>query len=156
MSYELEGSIKVIGETASFGAKGFTKRELVITTSADRYPQDIKLEFVKDKTSLLDNFRVGQSVKVGFDIRGGEYNGRYFVNLTGWKIENSDGSGSPSGDSGGRPSGNSRPQQGGGNRGGGGGGYQQRGGDEGGGGGRSNKKFTEDDFNQEPKDEYPF
>jgi hypothetical protein len=155
MSYELEGSIKVIGETASFGAKGFTKRELVVTTSADRYPQDIKLEFVKEKTSLLDNFRVGQSVKVGFDIRGGEYNGRYFVNLTGWKIENADGSGGGGGDSGGRSSGGSRPAQsgGGGGRqggGGGGGGYEQRD------GGKAKGKFTEEDFNQEPRDEYPF
>ena len=143
MSYELEGNIKLIGETASYGAKGFTKRELVVTTSADRFPQDIKLEFVKEKTSLLDSYRVGQAVKVSFDLRGGEYNGKHFVNLTGWKIEASDGSSSreaPSQRSGGAP------RQGGG---GGGGGSQ---------GARPAKKeeFSEEDFNQQSREEYPF
>ena len=140
MTYELEGSIKLIGDTASYGSKGFTKRELVVTTSADRFPQDIKVEFVKDKTELLDKYKVGQQVKVSFDIRGSEYNGKYFVSLTGWRIDNSDGSGE------------SAPRQ------------QSQAPRGGGGGGRpqqappaSNNKFTEDDFNQSSKDEeYPF
>jgi single-strand DNA-binding protein len=37
--------------------------------------------------SLLDSVEVGQEVTVAFDIRGREYNGRYFNNLVGWKIE---------------------------------------------------------------------
>lgn len=138
MSYELEGTVKFIGETQSFGAKGFTKREIVVTTSADRYPQDIKLEFVKEKTSLLDSYRAGQQVKVSFDIRGGEYNGKYFVNLTGWRI---DAASASSGDSQGSR-GPARQQGGGGGNGGGG----QQGG----------KQFTEDDFNQQSREEYPF
>lgn len=144
MSYELEGNIKLIGETASYGAKGFTKRELVVTTSADRYPQDIKLEFVKEKTSLLDSYNVGQAVKVSFDLRGGEYNGKYFVNLTGWKIEPSDGSGPREGSS--QRSGGA-PRQGGGG-----------GGNQGGQGARPAKKqdFNEEDFNQQSREEYPF
>jgi single-strand DNA-binding protein len=36
--------------------------------------------------SLLENLQVGQQVTVTFDIRGREYNGRYFNNLQGWKI----------------------------------------------------------------------
>ncbi len=141
MTYELEGSIKLIGDTASYGAKGFTKRELVVTTSAERFPQDIKVEFVKEKTELLDKFRVGQQVKVAFDIRGSEYNGKYYVSLTGWKIDNSDGSGE-----------SAPPRQQGGQapRGGGGGGRSQA-------PASNNKGFTEEDFNQSSKDEeYPF
>lgn len=138
MTYELEGSIKLIGDTASYGSKGFTKREIVVTT-ADRFPQDIKFEFVKDKTELLDKFRVGQQVKIAFDIRGSEYNGKYYVSLTGWKIDNSDGSGESA------PRQQQAPR---GNSGGGGGGGRPA---------PSNKGFTEDDFNQASKDdEYPF
>ena len=37
---EVQGTIKVIGETQTFGAKGFRKRELVITTD-EQYPQSI-------------------------------------------------------------------------------------------------------------------
>ena len=32
----------------------------------------------------------GAKVKVGFDIRGGEHNGRYYVNLQAWRIHASD------------------------------------------------------------------
>ena len=84
--YETAGKIKVINDTQSF-ASGFTKREFVVTTAHDKYPQDLKFEIVKDKCSLLDAFEVGQDVQVSFDIRGNEYNGKYFVNLSCWKIQ---------------------------------------------------------------------
>jgi hypothetical protein len=89
--YEAAGKIKVINETQSF-ASGFTKREFVVTTAHDKYPQDLKFEVVKDKCSLLDSFEVGQEVQVNFDIRGNEYNGKYFVNLSAWKIQAASGS----------------------------------------------------------------
>lgn len=90
MAFELEGTLKVVMETQTFGS-GFVKREFVVTIGEDRYPQDIKLEFVKDKVSLLDRYKPGQKVKVGFDLRGGEHNGRYYVNLQAWRIHPADG-----------------------------------------------------------------
>lgn len=84
--YEAKGSIKWVGDTQSF-ASGFTKREFVITTQHDKYPQDIKFEVVKDKCSMLDQFGVGTDVTVSFDIRGNEYNGKYYVNLACWKLQ---------------------------------------------------------------------
>lgn len=84
--YETSGKLKWIGEVQSFPS-GFTKREFVVTTAAERYPQDLKFEIVKEKCSLLDPFEVGQDVDVSFDIRGNEYNGKYFVNLSCWKIQ---------------------------------------------------------------------
>ena len=86
--YETSGKLKWIGELQSFPS-GFTKREFVVTTAADKYPQDLKFEIVKDKCALLDPFEVGQDVAVSFDIRGNEYNGKYFVNLSCWKIQGS-------------------------------------------------------------------
>src|SRR5690606_33683151 len=65
---------------------GFSKREFVITTE-DKFPQDVKLECLKEKAEQLENLKVGQQVKVSFDIQGREYNGRYFVNLNAWRIE---------------------------------------------------------------------
>jgi len=49
MSYGLTGEIKVVQEAKTFGARGFAKRELVVTVKEGRYPQDIALEFVQDK-----------------------------------------------------------------------------------------------------------
>jgi hypothetical protein len=89
--YEASGKLKWIGETQNF-ASGFSKREFVVTTAHDKYPQDLKFEVVKDKCPALDPFALGQDVQVSFDIRGNEYNGKYYVNLSCWKIQGSDGS----------------------------------------------------------------
>ncbi|MEO8613931.1 MAG: DUF3127 domain-containing protein [Luteolibacter sp.] len=93
--YEALGKIKLISETQSFPS-GFTKREFVVTTANDKYPQDLKFEVVKDKCSLLDSYQEGQEVQVTFDIRGNEYNGKYYVSLSCWKIQSSDGMPAPS------------------------------------------------------------
>ncbi len=84
--FEISGKIKLIHETQSFSS-GFTKREFVVTTGDSKYPQDIKFETIKDKCNMLDSYSPGQDVQVNFDIRGNEYNGRYYVNLNCWKIQ---------------------------------------------------------------------
>ena len=55
---------------------------------------------MKDKAAILDDVSEGDGVKVTFDIRGREYNDRFFVNLVAWKLEKSgDGGGSSPGGS---------------------------------------------------------
>lgn len=88
MSYEVKGKLKVKFDTQTFSS-GFQKREFIVTTN-ETYPQDIKLELVKDKCSLIDKFNIGQSVNVFFNLRGSEYNGKYYVSLAAWKIEQGD------------------------------------------------------------------
>jgi single-strand DNA-binding protein len=85
VAYDLTGKIKLIQEAKTFDS-GFTKREMVVVVEDGKYPQEINIEFVQDKISLLDGLQIGQEVTVTFDIRGREYNGRYFNNLQGWKI----------------------------------------------------------------------
>ncbi len=85
MAYDLTGKIKLIQEARTFDS-GFTKREMVVIVDDGKYPQEINLEFVQDKVALLDALQPGQEVTVTFDIRGREYNGRYFNNLQGWKV----------------------------------------------------------------------
>lgn len=90
--YEATGKIKLISDTQTFPS-GFSKREFVVTTAHDKYPQDIKFEVVKDKCSILDNYKEGQDVVVNFDVRGNEYNGKYYVNLACWKLSGGGSSG---------------------------------------------------------------
>ena len=85
MAYELTGKVKLIQDEQTFGS-GFKKREMVVIVDDGKYPQEINLEFVQDKISLLDSLSPGQEVTVTFDIRGREYNGRYYNNLQGWKV----------------------------------------------------------------------
>lgn len=88
---EVIGKVKLIGEVQTFGANGFRKRELVVTTD-DQYPQMIMIEFVQDKTDLLNNYKVGQDVKVSINLRGREWinpqgEAKYFNSIQGWRIE---------------------------------------------------------------------
>ena len=88
---EVQGTIKVIGETQTFGASGFKKREVVIETD-EQYKQSILIEFVQDKTELLDKFQVGKGVKIGVNLRGREWvnpqgETKYFNSIQGWRID---------------------------------------------------------------------
>ncbi len=89
---EVQGKIKVIGETQTFGSNGFKKREVVITTE-EQYPQSIMVEFVQDKCDLLNSYAIGQNVKIGVNLRGREWvnpqgETKYFNSIQGWRIEN--------------------------------------------------------------------
>tara|TARA_B100000902_G_scaffold73541_1_gene78647 strand:- start:567 stop:944 length:378 start_codon:yes stop_codon:yes gene_type:complete len=88
---EVQGAIKVIREVQEISAT-FKKRELVITTD-EQYPQTLSIEFVQDKTDLLNKFEVGQNVKVSINLRGREWENpqtkeiKYFNSIQGWRIE---------------------------------------------------------------------
>ncbi len=89
---EVIGKVKIIGEVQTFGSNGFRKRELVVTTD-EQYPQMIMIEFVQDKCDLLNNYSVGQDVKVSINLRGREWinpqgEAKYFNSIQGWRIEN--------------------------------------------------------------------
>ena len=88
---EVQGRIKMVGETQTFGSNGFRKREVVVTTE-EQYPQHIMVEFVQDKTDLLNNYQVGQQVKISINLRGREWvnpqgETKYFNSIQGWRIE---------------------------------------------------------------------
>lgn len=83
---EFNGTIKLIGETEEIGLNGFTKR-LMVVDSDEQYSQPIPVEFVKDKCSIPDSYRVGDKVKVSYNIRANEYNGKFYVSLQCWRLE---------------------------------------------------------------------
>lgn len=83
---KVTGKVIIIGQTESVGQNGFTKRLLVIEIEG-QYPQKIPIDFVKDKTSLLDNISIGQTVTVSINLKGSESNGKWFAQIQGWKIE---------------------------------------------------------------------
>jgi len=87
---EISGTIKELKQTQQVSAS-FQKRELVITTD-EQYPQQIMIEFVQDKTDLLNGYKVGESVKVGINLQGREWinpqgEAKYFNSIKGWRIE---------------------------------------------------------------------
>jgi len=98
---EIQGVIKMIDETKSFGSNGFRKREVVIT-SEEQYPQHILVEFTQDKCDLMNNYQVGEAVKVAINIRGREWvnpqgETKYFNSIQAWRIERTQQQGQPAG-----------------------------------------------------------
>ena len=87
---EVLGRVKLINPVQQVSAS-FKKRELVVTTE-EQYPQHILIEFTQDKTDLLNNYNVGEQVKVSINLRGREWvnpqgEAKYFNSIQGWKIE---------------------------------------------------------------------
>ena len=87
----ISGKVKLINETKEYGSNGFRKREIVLTTQ-EQYPKNILVEFIQDRTNLLDAFNVGDLVKIDINLRGREWTNdkgeiKYFNSIQGWRIE---------------------------------------------------------------------
>jgi len=89
MNNETTGLLKVINDTQRVSDK-FQKREFVLTIEGT-YPQHVTFQLTQDKVELLANYKVGDKIKVHFNLRGREWNGpegvKYFNTLEAWRIE---------------------------------------------------------------------
>ncbi len=87
---EIIGKVKLVNPEQQVSAT-FKKRELIVTTD-EQYPQHILIEFIQDKTDLLNTVQVGEGVKVSINLRGREWvspqnETKYFNSIHGWRIE---------------------------------------------------------------------
>jgi hypothetical protein len=94
---EVTGTLKVKFDTQKVSDR-FQKREFVLTTEASTpYPQHVSFQLTQDKVNLLDQYNVGDEMKVQFNLRGREWNGpqgiKYFNTLEAWRIEKGVGGG---------------------------------------------------------------
>ncbi|MBK9275662.1 MAG: DUF3127 domain-containing protein [Flavobacteriales bacterium] len=101
----ITGTVKVVGKTQEV-SPSFRKRELVITEPSGQRPQHIPIEFTQDRTGLLDPFKPGDEVSVTCYVNGREWTGRdgvtkYFLSLSGNRIDRSGASAPPAAAAGG-------------------------------------------------------
>jgi single-strand DNA-binding protein len=87
---EVKGFLKVINDVVVLSEK-FKKREVVITVSDGKYPQDLLIQFSQDNVDLVDEFAVGQEVVIGINLRGRAWvnpkgEEKYFNTIEGWRI----------------------------------------------------------------------
>lgn len=92
---EVTGILKVKFDTQKVSDR-FSKREFVLTTEATSpYPQHVSFQLTQDKCNLLDQYNVGDEMKIQFNLRGREWNGpqgiKYFNTLEAWRIEKANG-----------------------------------------------------------------
>lgn len=107
MAYKAEGRVHKIFPTEQKTAT-FSAREFVIEVQEGQYPQMVKFQLTQDKCAIMDDYNEGDQVTVDFDLRGREWNDKYFTNLNAWRVgaagegaESGSGSGGAGGKSGG-------------------------------------------------------
>ena len=86
MSFEIVGRLHKKFDTESKTAT-FQAREFVIEVDDGRYPQMVKFQLVQDKCDEIDKFNENDNIRVHFNLRGREWQGKYFTNLNAWRIE---------------------------------------------------------------------
>jgi hypothetical protein len=82
----IKGAIKLINPIKVISDK-FSVREFVVTTPDAKYPQDILFQTINDKMDVLESLGAGQQVEVSYNVRGREFNGRYYNTLDAWKVQ---------------------------------------------------------------------
>lgn len=86
MSFEVAGKLikkyEIENKTGTFQA-----REFVIEVTEGRYPEYVKFQLTQERCGLIDPYNEGDWVKVSFDLRGREWQGKYFTNLNAWRVE---------------------------------------------------------------------
>ena len=89
---EVTGILKLKYDTQQVSDK-FKKRDFVLTIEpTSPYPQHVTMQLTQDKVSLIDNFNVGEEMKVSFNLRGREWNSpqgetKYFNTIDAWRVE---------------------------------------------------------------------
>ncbi len=85
MAYKAEGKLHKIFPTEQKTEK-FSAREFVLEVQDGQYPQMVKFQLVQEKCALMDDYNEGDQIEVDFDLRGREWNDKYFTNLQAWRI----------------------------------------------------------------------
>lgn len=86
MSFEVSGKLHRVYPTEA-KSPTFQTRDFVIEVPDGQYMQYVKFQLTRDKVGIVDNFKVGDTVKVSFNLRGREWQDKFFTNLDAWRIE---------------------------------------------------------------------
>lgn len=80
---ELKGKIKLINDLSN---DKIEKKQVVITIENGKYPNDIAIDFLKDKVKLIDNAKPGQIATIKINVVSREYQGKWYTNVNGWSV----------------------------------------------------------------------
>ncbi|MDH5382485.1 MAG: DUF3127 domain-containing protein [Cyclobacteriaceae bacterium] len=89
---DITGKIIEIQDTQNIN-DSFQKREFVLEYAENPlYPEYVKFELIQERCALVDAFKVGDEVKVQFNLKGRKWTDkegqvRYFNSLQAWKID---------------------------------------------------------------------
>ena len=94
MALELEGTIRQkLGVQSGTSARGaWAKQEFILEFPDGNYTsQACFTAWGQDKVQELDKYQAGDRVRVSFNLKSREYNGRWYNDLQIWRIAPADG-----------------------------------------------------------------
>ncbi|MFC2138258.1 DUF3127 domain-containing protein [Bacteroidota bacterium] len=93
MSFELLGKLIVKEEVVEIN-QSFRKQDFVIEVENERnsdWNDFVKFQITQDRCALLNEFNIGDYIKVNFNIRGRKWekdgNINYITNLEAWRLD---------------------------------------------------------------------
>ena len=81
---KIEGELIKIAPVEKISEK-FSKQQIVVKT-LDQYPQEVAFDVLEKNFERVEGLKLGDKLEVSFNVKGREWQGRYFVNLQAWKI----------------------------------------------------------------------
>ena len=88
-NFEIEGTLqRKLPDQSGRSARGdWAKQEFVLEYPDGNFNSEVCITaWGQDKVSELDRFNEGDRLKVSFNIRAREYNGRWYNDLRAWRI----------------------------------------------------------------------
>jgi len=87
---KLNGTLKIKKDTIQV-SESFSKREFVLTVVDGAFSNDILIQLVKDKVTLINDINIGDMLEVEVNLAGKcwvnpEGVEKYFNSLSAWKI----------------------------------------------------------------------
>ncbi len=90
MSLEITGKLiqKLAMQSGTSARTGssWQKQEFVIETG-DQFPKKICANLWGDKADQLNQYNIGDMMKVSFDLESREFNGKWYTDVRAWKLE---------------------------------------------------------------------
>ena len=89
MALELEGTLrhKLASQQGTSARGAWAKQEFILEFPDGNYTaQACFTAFGQDKVAELDKYQIGDRIKISFNIRSREYNGRWYNDLQIWRI----------------------------------------------------------------------
>lgn len=86
---ELEGKItrKEAKQSGQSARGSWVKQDFILEYQDGNFPADVCFTaFGNEKVAELDRYQVGDEVKVSFNLRAREYNGRWYNDVRVWRI----------------------------------------------------------------------
>jgi hypothetical protein len=94
---QFDGIITYISNQELVGQNQVPKITVVFEEKTDKeYKESVGVDFMKDKTALVENLQPGMFVRIYFNTSCREYNGKYYNSFRARKIEDLSGGNIPS------------------------------------------------------------